>query len=98
VAAARKLVRFVGWLLTPLIAWAASFVGAWIGAEVSRGANRSTTTLAVSLGFGAVFALLAAWGWLRFLRRSPRLQEALAVTPEGTPEAAVEGEPPKDSE
>jgi hypothetical protein len=88
----------VGWLLTPLIAWAASFVGAAIGAEVSRGANRSTRTLAVSLGFGAVFALAAAWGWLRFLRRSPRLQEALAVTPEGTPEAAVEGEPPKDSE
>jgi hypothetical protein len=89
------LVRFVGWLLTPLIAWAASFAGATIGAEVSRGANRSTTTLEVSIGVGAVFAMVAAWGWLRFLRRSPRLQEALAVTPEGTPQAAVEGEPPK---
>jgi hypothetical protein len=98
VAAAGKLVRLVGWLLTPLSAWAASFIGAGIGAQVSARANRSTTTLAVSVGFGAVFALVAAWGWLRYLRRSPRLQEALAVTPEGTPEAAVEGEPPKESE
>jgi uncharacterized membrane protein YfcA len=90
------VVRLVGWLLTPLIAWAASFLGAGIGAQVGARANRSTTTLEISLAFGAVFAIVAAWAWLRFLRRSPRLQEALAVTPEGTPEAAVEGEPPKD--
>lgn len=94
----RRLVRLVGWLLTPLIAWAASFLGAGIGAAVGARANSSTTTLEISLAFGAVFAMTAAWAWLRFLRRSPKLQEALAVTPEGTPEAAVENEPTKDSE
>ena len=91
------MVRLVGWLLTPLIAWAASFVGAGIGAQLGASANRATTTLKVSIGFGAVFAFVAAWSWLHFLRRSPKLQEVLAVTPEGTPEAAVENEPVKDA-
>ena len=29
--------RFSGWLLTPLVAWAASFVGAWLGARSAGG-------------------------------------------------------------
>ena len=26
----------IGWLLTPLVVWAASFFGAWLGALVAR--------------------------------------------------------------
>jgi hypothetical protein len=47
------------------------------------------------LGTGAAAGIVAAWGWLRLVRRSPRLQQTLAVAPDGTPLAAVEGGPPE---
>ena len=89
------LLRFLGWLVTPLVAWAASFVGAWIGAMVSGGASNPMTALWVTVIFGAVTALLGAWGWLRLIRKNPKLQEALAVAPDGTPLIALENEPPE---
>lgn len=89
----RTIVRIVGWLLTPLVAWAASFIGAWLGALVSGGAKSTMTTLTVTAIFGGVFALVSAWGWLRFLRRHPRLQHSLEVAPDGTPLAAIEDAP-----
>ncbi len=88
------LFRILGWLLTPLVAWAASFVGAWIGAAAAGGATNPMTTLWVTVVCGAVTALIGAWGWLRFLRRSPRLQETLAVAPDGTPLIALEHKAP----
>jgi hypothetical protein len=36
--------------------------------------------------------------WLRALRDSPRLQHALHVLPDGTPEAAASSDPPVDEE
>jgi hypothetical protein len=33
---APKLLRVVGWLLTPFVVWAASFSGGWVGAAVGR--------------------------------------------------------------
>ncbi len=29
-----RLTRIVGWLLTPAVVWAASFLGGWIGATI----------------------------------------------------------------
>ena len=88
------LLRIVGWLLTPLVAWAASFVGAWLGAMVSAGATNPMTTLWVTVICGAVTALAAAWGWLRFLRKHPKLQKTLEVAPDGTPLIALEHHAP----
>ena len=93
---ARGLVRLVGWLLTPLVAWAASFAGAWLGATVAGGLKSSTTATWVVVAFGAAFGLVAAWAWLHYLRSSPRLQQTLAVAPDGTPLAAVADEPPSE--
>ena len=89
----RTLVRLAGWLLTPLVAWAASFLGAWFGALISAGAASTRTTLLVTVLFGGIAALTSAWAWLRFLRRHPKLQRTLEVTEEGTPLAAIEGAP-----
>lgn len=91
----RALVRIAGWLLTPLVAWAASFLGAWIGAGISAGAASTRTVLIVTIAFGGVFALVGAWAWLRLLRRSPQLQHTLEVAPDGTPLAAIENSPPE---
>ncbi len=95
-AVVRGLARLVGWLLTPLVAWAASFVGATIGAAVTGGLDRGTTALGITAGLGAITALVGAWAWLRLLRRSPKLQHALEVAPDGTPLAAIDAVPPED--
>jgi uncharacterized membrane protein YeaQ/YmgE (transglycosylase-associated protein family) len=90
--AARFLVRFLGWLLTPLISLIGAFAGAWIGATLGASLTSSTAAAWAMLAFGALCGVGAAWAWLRLLRRSPRLQETLAVGPDGTPLAATEGE------
>ena len=89
----KLLLRILGWLLTPLVAWAASFIGAWLGALVSGGAKRTMTTFTVTAVFGGVFALVSAWAWLSYLRHHPRLQHTLEVAPDGTPLAAIEDAP-----
>jgi len=97
VSLARGLVRLGGWLLTPLVAWAASFVGAWLGATIASGVKSSTQGAWLVLSLGAAFGIVSAWAWLRYLRRSPRLQQTLAVAPDGTPLAAIAEEPPTES-
>jgi hypothetical protein len=93
----RTLVRIVGWLLTPLVAWAASFLGAALGAWISGGAREIRTVFLVTMIFGGVFALVSAWAWLRLLRRSTWLQHTLEVAPDGTPLAAIEEEPSRET-
>jgi hypothetical protein len=91
----RGVLRFLGWLLTPLVAWAASFAGASLGALIGAGATNPMTTFWITAIFGAVFAIAGAVGWLRLLRRSPKLQQTLALDPDGTPIMALEADAPK---
>jgi uncharacterized membrane protein YeaQ/YmgE (transglycosylase-associated protein family) len=93
----RLLLRGLGWLLTPLVAWAASFSGAWIGAEAGILIPGSTTALLASLVLGLCGAVVGLLLWMRLLRRSPRLRHTLAVTDQGVPQAAL-GKPPPTQE
>jgi len=62
-----------GWLLTPLLAWGASYVGLWAGALVALRFSQPVTMLAVA-GSGAALCGLAALAvWVRFMRRVPHL-------------------------
>lgn len=88
--ALRFLLRFVGWLLTPLVAWAASLCGAWIGAQAAGLVDGATPAAALTISGGVGFAVAGVLVWLRILRRSPELREVLAVTSEGVPVAAIE--------
>ncbi|MGQ0701787.1 MAG: hypothetical protein ACT4PM_01485 [Gemmatimonadales bacterium] len=90
--ARRRLVRLLGWLLTPLVALLASFLGAWLGAGIGAELTSSTAAAWIMLGIGALAGIVAAWAWLRLVRRSPKLQHALEVAPDGTPLAAIEEE------
>jgi hypothetical protein len=94
----RALFRFFGWLLTPLVAWAASFVGAWAGASVGRLIPGSSVALGFAVLTGAAGAIAGTLFWMRLLRRSPELREVLAVTEQGVPVAAVEDETPSAEE
>jgi hypothetical protein len=86
----RFLLRFVGWLLTPLVAWAASFFGAWLMSLAARSVVDSSMGLILALAGGATGAIAATLLWIRLLRRSPELREVLQVTEEGLPVAAIE--------
>ena len=88
----RFFLRFVGWLLTPLVAWAASFFGAWVGSLLVPLSDRPTTGLILAIALGAVFAVTGTMLWMRILRTSPELRDVLAVTEEGIPTVAIEKE------
>ena len=69
----------VGWLLTPVLAWGASYLGLTLGALVAVRLSGPVAMLAMAsagavvLGFGALF------GWVRFMRRLPhRLSHLMA--------------------
>ena len=90
----RFLARLVGWLLTPVVAWAASYAGATITAAVLSGAARPQTALLVAFVMGLVSSVVATLIWLRMIRRSRRIQQTLQVTEDGTPAALEATEPP----
>ena len=54
-----RFYRFVGWLLTPLVAWAVSFLGGWLGAAMGSSAK----ALLIGSISGAVVGA-AGWGIL----------------------------------
>ena len=65
----RGLVGIVGLLLTPLVAWAASFLGGWLGAlvgSVLEGDGRALWSMVIGSALGAVISTTI---WVRFLLR-----------------------------
>ena len=82
----RLLFRIFGWLLTPFLAWAASFFGAVIGALLAMRLDNPVRGLVLTAICGGIAGFAALIGWLHFLRRSPEIREVLAVTEDGTPD------------
>jgi hypothetical protein len=82
----RLLFRVFGWLLTPFLAWAASFFGAVAGALIAMRLDDPVHGLAVTALCGAVTGFACLILWLQYLRRSPEIREVLAVTEDGTPD------------
>ena len=63
----------IGWLLTPLLAWGASFFGLWVGAHVATAAAGPLTALAPALVGAAICGFVVLWVWVRFMRHVPHL-------------------------
>lgn len=82
----RLLFRVFGWLLTPFLAWAASFFGAVGGALIAMKMQDPVRGLAVTALCGGLTGFAALIAWLRYLRQTPEAREALAVTEDGTPD------------
>jgi hypothetical protein len=82
----RLFFRIFGWLLTPFLAWAASFFGAVVGALLAMRLADPFRGLVVTAVCGGVAGFAALIGWLHYLRRSPEIREVLAVTEDGTPD------------
>jgi hypothetical protein len=79
------LVRVVGWLLTPLVVWAASFSGAWLVLQVAPHIEQPRRALMAALAAALVAGIGVMLLWMRLLRRSPRLRHSLHVDREGLP-------------
>src|SRR5207302_6738012 len=63
----------VGWLLTPVLAWAASYVGLWAGALAATRFTNPLTMLGVAGAAAAVCGFTSLAIWVRFMRRVPHL-------------------------
>lgn len=85
----RVLARILGWLLTPLVALAASFLGATVSAVLFGGDENPRRALILCLAGAATTGVVVSWLWLRVLRRSPQVREALALDEEGLPSGAL---------
>jgi len=85
----RLVFRIFGWLLTPFLAWAASFFGAVGGALIGMRMEDPVDGLAVMALCGAATGFAAIIGWLHYLRQSPEAREVLAVTEDGTPDTVA---------
>ncbi len=79
------LFRVVGWLLTPLVVWAASLWGAWAALRVTVGFHDPRAALYTTFGVAVVTGTIVLYLWMQLLRRSPRLRKSLHVTREGLP-------------
>jgi hypothetical protein len=89
----RLVFRIFGWLLTPFLAWAASFFGAVAGALIAMRMDDPVNGLAVTAVCGAATGFAAILLWLHYLRQSPEAREVLAVTEDGTPDTVSMGLP-----
>src|SRR5207302_9793953 len=67
------LLVVVGWLLTPVLAWSASYIGLWAGALVATGFTRPVTMLIVAGAVATLCGFTALFIWVRFMRRVPHL-------------------------
>ena len=65
-----RSLRLIGWLLTPLVAGAAAFLGAWFGALLRPWLAASATGFLPMIVGGAVFSIGATVGWALLMRRS----------------------------
>lgn len=64
-----RALTFAGWLLTPIVAGAASFFGAWVGARLSPVFRADGTGLVEMVVGGVAFSILSVVGWVMLLRR-----------------------------
>ena len=63
----------IGWLVTPLLAWGASFFGLWAGAHLATRFSRPIGMLAPALLGAGLCGFGTLWTWVRFMRRVPHL-------------------------
>lgn len=95
----RLLLRILGWLLTPLVATAASFLGAVLGTVVAEWVDSPTVGLIITVALGAATGFTTLVFWFRLLRHNPKLTHALDLdstveSPIVALAAAEPGEPP----
>jgi hypothetical protein len=62
----------LGWLLTPVVAWAVSFLGGWLGAALGTRIESDYGSTALLAGGALAGAVAGALGWIVIMRRFDR--------------------------
>lgn len=75
----RLLLKGLGWLLTPLVASAASFFGAEVGTLLSEWVTSPVVGLVLTVLCGGATGFVATHFWVRYLQHRPRLSRALQL-------------------
>ena len=88
----RLVFRIFGWLLTPFLAWAASFFGAVGGALIAMRIENPVHGLAVTALCGAATGFAAHHRLAPLSPAEPEVREVLAVTEDGTPDTVGPGD------
>jgi len=88
------LVRVLGWLLAPLVAWAVSFYGAWLLLKTQGNFENPRHAIYAALAAALLTGTLLMYGWIQVLRRSPKLRHSLHVDREGLPVLEEVGQSP----
>lgn len=71
----KRVIRFLGWLLTPVVVWAASFLGGWAVA-LATSTDRGTIGI-VQMTIGAMLGgTVGLVGWLVVMRRGREDRDA----------------------
>jgi hypothetical protein len=84
------LLVILGWLLTPVLAWGASYFGLWLGALLAVRLTKPLAMLGVAGLVAAGCGLVALALWVRFMRRVPHLlSHHMAPRASGAHEAAT---------
>jgi hypothetical protein len=78
-----------GWLLTPVLAWAASYVGLWAGALFCIRLSQPAAMVGMALGISALAGLSVLALWVRFMRRVPHLLSHHMASLEPPPSVAT---------
>lgn len=61
--------RRIGWLLTPLVVWAASFLGAWAGAVIAARVDGPAGGIGLMVVGAVATSIVAVVVWVLVLRR-----------------------------
>lgn len=67
-----RLFQAVGWLLTPVVVWAAAFFGGWMGALLARLRQVGDAGLLWMLAGGVLGGTVGVVAWVFVLRRLGR--------------------------
>ncbi|UCF41267.1 MAG: hypothetical protein JSW43_02740 [Gemmatimonadota bacterium] len=84
-----RLLQTAGWLLTPVVVWAAAFLGGWLGAFVVRLRQVGDAGLAWMLVGGVLGGTVGVVVWVVVLRRLGRPWESASA-----PSGEERGSPP----
>ncbi len=78
-AASGRLLRFFGWLLTPVVVWAASFLGGWLAALLAGAIAPGRWSVSLLVAGAARGGAAGLAGWLWVLRRHRRVASTPAA-------------------
>ena len=83
------LLVVVGWLLTPVLAWGASYLGFTFGAVFAVRLSSPIAMLLTAAGASALLGFSTLFVWVRLMRRVPHLLSHLMAPRASQEHAAI---------